>query len=180
MQKINAVLRRSSPTNAKPSSNCPSDGTHRSKVSKVTERVFARMQSIYGHLWSGQFKSSELLECAKREWTLSLEGINPKEIGRAIELMKVESRMPPTLPAFLELCARSNTIAAHKPFTALPRPTSNRDVARAALDQLRKIVNLPPNANVPGNASNVTHPSTPPSSKPCGKPSAASSCNTSR
>jgi hypothetical protein len=172
---IGAVLRKSSQMNARPSTDMSG-----SMVSKVTERVFVRMQSIYGHLWSSQFKSVEILECAKREWDLSLRDLNVRQIGKAIELAKVECRMPPSLPSFLELANRANLKGPHKPFATLPKPNSNPDVARAALDQLRKIVKLPPNANVPGNASNAKHPSTPPSSKPCGKPLAASSCNTSR
>jgi len=172
---IGAVLRKSSQMNARPSTDMSG-----SMVSKVTERVFVRMQSIYGHLWSSQFKSVEILECAKREWDLSLRDLNVRQIGKAIELAKVECRMPPSLPSFLELANRANLKGPHKPFATLPKPKSNPDVARAALDQLRKIVKLPPNANVPGNASNAKHPSTPPSSKPCGKPLAASSCNTSR
>jgi len=173
--QIGAVLHKSSQTNARPSTDMSG-----SMVSKVTERVLVRMQSIYGHLWSSQFKSVELLECAKREWDLSLKNLNTRDIGKGIELSKIECRMPPSLPTFLELCNRSNRTGAHKTFPPLPKPQSNPEVARAALAQLRKMCNLPPKESAPGNASSVTHPSMPPSSKPCGKPSAASSYNTSR
>lgn len=108
------------------------------------ERIFDRMQGMYGSLWVDRWRTGETIQRAGRQfdvgllnakatWAKELGGFaNPGErIGRALEACRHRS-LPPTLPEFLDLC-RQHVAEQAK---ALPPPTPDaeqraRNVERA-------------------------------------------------
>lgn len=76
-------------------------------------KLFVRMGAAYGHLWSSQFKTSKMLEIAKREWLKSLVGYSFERIDQAFEKCKTEFMTPPSLGQFLT-CFQ--VVPYHQPF----------------------------------------------------------------
>lgn len=116
--------------------------SHRSEPQQLdatlTNQLFVRMQSIYGHLWSSRFANAQMLAAAKAEWATALYGCHVNDINRAIEACKREYDKPPTLPEFLKLCRPEAMAPYHRPGPpALPAPR-NREVGLAALAELKK------------------------------------------
>jgi len=71
---------------------------------KIIERLFVRMQSIYGEQWSSRYRSDNMLNAAKIEWAYDLINYSATDIGKAIKKMKREYvEWPPSLPQFCEL-----------------------------------------------------------------------------
>ena len=70
----------------------------------LTSMLFIRMSSIYGHLWSSQFRSDDMLELAKRDWCLYLRQYSKEEVNSAINICVKNYTKSPTLPEFL-ICA---------------------------------------------------------------------------
>lgn len=94
------------------------------------ERIFDRMQGLYGSLWLDLWRSGEMMEqggrqfdrgllLAKATWGQELAGFasQPERIHRALEACR-HRRMPPTLPEFLDLCRQQHGNAPR----ALPSP----------------------------------------------------------
>ena len=72
------------------------------------------MGAAYGHLWSSQFKTTRMLEIAKREWLKSIVGYNFEQIDRAFEKCKTHFMTPPSLSQFLTCFSHDR---CHKLFT---------------------------------------------------------------
>lgn len=103
------------------------------------ERIFARMQGLYGSLWLDRWRSGELEEragqrfdrgllLAKATWADELGGFvqAPERIARALEACR-HRPLPPTLPEFLELCRQSGADAPKR----LPAPDVSPEVVSA-------------------------------------------------
>lgn len=117
------------------------------------ERIFDRMQGLYGSLWLDRWRSGEMVEqggmrfdrgllLAKATWAEELAGFadQAERIGRALEACR-HRNLPPTLPEFLDFCRQAH-IDAPK---ALPAPEIPVDVRRARAAELeaasKKIAN---------------------------------------
>jgi len=109
------------------------------------DRIFDRMQGMYGSLWVDRWRSGETVERAGRSfdrgllnakatWAQGLGGFSgqPERIHRALESCRSKS-LPPTLPEFIELC-RHQVAEQH---VTLPPPIPDagkrtENIARAA------------------------------------------------
>lgn len=103
------------------------------------DRIFDRMQGMYGSLWVDRWRSGETVErngasfdrgllLAKETWAEYLSGFRdqPERLSKALEACK-SMRMPPTLPEFLALCRQQATDVP----AALPAPQMTRDEREA-------------------------------------------------
>ena len=94
------------------------------------ERIFDRMQGMYGSLWVDRWRTGEAVErggrtfdrgllLAKATWGEELAGFadQPQRLSKAIDACR-SLRLPPTLPEFLALCRQQ--VAEAPP--ALPTP----------------------------------------------------------
>lgn len=110
------------------------------------ERIFDRMQGLYGSLWLDRWRSGETIEqngvrfdrgllLAKATWGEELAGFadQPERISRALEGCR-HCRFPPTLPEFLDLCRQQHS----EPLKALPAPEIPADVRRARSAELNQ------------------------------------------
>lgn len=83
------------------------------------EKIFDRMQGMYGSMWLDRWRTGELIEVsgrsvdrgllnAKKTWAEELGGFADKAdcIGKALDACK-SNKFPPTLPEFLALCRES-------------------------------------------------------------------------
>ncbi|HWT35553.1 MAG TPA: hypothetical protein VN289_04690 [Paraburkholderia sp.] len=66
------------------------------------ERLFARMESIYGSRFHDMWRDCEIAE-VKATWREGLAGITDEGLKRGVAALFHE-KSPPTLPRFLELC----------------------------------------------------------------------------
>lgn len=84
------------------------------------ERIFDRMQGMYGSLWLDRWRSGEMIEqggqrfdrgllVAKATWADELAGFadQPERLAKALEACR-HRNLPPTLPEFLELCRQQH------------------------------------------------------------------------
>mgnify|MGYP001770149228 CR=1 FL=1 len=105
---------------------------------KFIDRLFVMLHVTYGHLFSSQFPSDDLLRTAKAQWALQLHPWSEANIERALYRAKrVYRERPPTLPQFVDLL---RTDRAHEEYQALPRPPCDKDKARAQIDAMRGIL----------------------------------------
>lgn len=94
------------------------------------ERIFDRMQGLYGSLWLDRWRSGEVLEqggqrfdrgllLAKATWADELSGFadQPARIAQALDACR-SLKFPPTVPEFLALCRETYPDRV----TALPAP----------------------------------------------------------
>lgn len=102
---------------------------------KLIDRLFDRLQGLYGSLWLDRWRTGETMELpggvkadkgmllAKAQWAVELSGFADKDgqhrIGRAIEACR-HRRLPPTLPEFLDLCRQAP--GAMPPLLKAPHP----------------------------------------------------------
>lgn len=100
------------------------------------ERIFSRMQGLYGSLWLDRWRSGERIEragqafdagllLAKDTWAQELGGFveMPDRISRALEACR-HRNLPPTLPEFLDLCRQQHADAPKA--LAAPRATAEQ------------------------------------------------------
>lgn len=112
------------------------------------ERIFDRMQGLYGSLWLDRWRSGELLEqggqrfdrgllLAKATWGEELAGFvdQPERISRALEACR-HRNLPPTLPEFLDLCRQQH--AEQMKALAAPR-MSQQEVAPRIAELAKKV-----------------------------------------
>lgn len=109
------------------------------------ERIFDRMQGLYGSLWVDRWRSGETVERggrqfdrgllnAKATWAQELGGFADQSdrIAKALEACRHRS-LPPTLPEFLDLCRQ--TVAEQAKALPPPVPDAQRrmeNIERAA------------------------------------------------
>lgn len=98
-------------------------------------RLFAKLALIYGHRWTSQWPDDAIREAAMREWTAGLDGISPHAVKAFLD--RRGSEWPPSLAEIRAAC-KTNTLAAHQPFKALPRPKPDPDTVAARIANLRQ------------------------------------------
>lgn len=109
------------------------------------DRIFDRMQGMYGSLWVDRWRSGEIVEQGGREfdrglmlakvtWAEELAGFadQPERLSQALAACR-SLRLPPTLPEFLALCRQQ--IPDAKP--SLPAPALTEAERRARSAQIR-------------------------------------------
>lgn len=98
---------------------------------KLIDRLFVRMNSNYGNLWSSRYRSANMLEAAKKEWLFDLRQFKQDCIARALILCKsVHTSSPPTLPEFSLLCSTVRKSELAKLTAIKPQPWKpNRKLA---------------------------------------------------
>ena len=120
------------------------------------ERIFSRLQGMYGSLWLDRWRDGTTVEhggrqfdggllTAKSAWSMALSGFRnqPKCIAAAINACHAKP-LPPTLPEFLELC-REDARRRAGAGAALPyKPTAEeseaaRKAAQMATGAIRKM-----------------------------------------
>ena len=94
----------------------PSSKSTTKPIKKVVE-VFSKLQVRYGHKWTSNFSTPELVRLAVSEWADGLSGFTAEEIGRGLEVWQED--WPPSLPEFKRACGR-NKPQAHKEFAVSP------------------------------------------------------------
>lgn len=100
------------------------------------ERIFDRMQGLYGSLWVDRWRSGELIArdsqsfdrgllLAKETWAQELGGFveMPERISRALDACR-HRNLPPTLPEFLDACRQQHADAPKA--LAAPRATAEQ------------------------------------------------------
>ena len=75
---------------------------------RVIDRIFVRMTSNYGHLWSSRFPSTDMLNAAKAEWSLALDEFSLDEIKQGIEQCFELYGKPPSMTEFVRCCRPAN------------------------------------------------------------------------
>ena len=110
--------------------------THSNIDTTLAQRLFVRLNSIYGHQWSRRFETPELLEAALREWGKKLNQIDVSLIGEAIEICPgVHKQFPPSLGQFMDLVKSCRPVEITK---ALPKPKTDPKKVERYLEQLRE------------------------------------------
>lgn len=68
--------------------------------------IFARMKSIYGHLWSSNFKDETQLRIAQSEWLAAIRraSLTRENVSRALDWMTTHQPDMPNLPGFIDIC----------------------------------------------------------------------------
>ena len=113
--------------------------TSAEKHSKRIDRLFLRFAAMYGHVWKSLYKSDEFLAFTKQEWRDALTRFDDDVIAKALTHSQCHWAYPPTLPQFIECCkAHSNNVFVMHPHT----PSRNFEVAHAALNKIRTILNM--------------------------------------
>lgn len=110
--------------------------TRRPLPDSWVERIFDRMQGLYGSLWVDRWRSGEMIERAGRQfdkgtmvakatWAQELAGFadSPDRIAKALEVCR-NRNLPPTLPEFIAMCREQ-----YEELQRLPAPTMTREEA---------------------------------------------------
>lgn len=84
---------------------------------KWIEKLFSRLQSMYGNSFSSMWANADLNE-VKRIWAERLGGFNSRNIADALNSLD-EKPYPPNLPEFVSLCRQALRVS--KP--DVPPPT---------------------------------------------------------
>ncbi|MCX7125448.1 MAG: hypothetical protein NTU49_06835, partial [Gammaproteobacteria bacterium] len=95
--KMHSNQNKTTATTAQSSTSAHIDNTR-------INRLFTRMNAIYGHIWQSQFKPAEFLTVAKQEWEETLREFQDDTINQAVNTCKKRHEMPPTLPMLYQLC----------------------------------------------------------------------------
>lgn len=117
------------------------------KQTKLIDRVFVRLNSIYGPLWSSHYATEALLAAAKAEWRLTLGARTLGQIKLAFTAcLTAHPDYPPTLGQFDALCRQRSgpwlgaSMPAHYHRPALPGPQT---LTRAeAMQRMRATLGL--------------------------------------
>lgn len=70
---------------------------------ELINMIFARFHHIYTHRFESAYRDETMLNQAKREWALSLQGIAANQMEHALEACKLKHAWPPTIAEFLAL-----------------------------------------------------------------------------
>ena len=73
-------------------------------IEKRIERLFLRLSAIYGYIWWNMYRSEELLEITKREWSTALKRFDNHIMKEALLFYRTKKGYPPTLPEFMDCC----------------------------------------------------------------------------
>ena len=105
---------------------------------KRIQKLFARMNAVYGGTWSGRYTTSTMLNLAIDEWTTELEPYSDGEIEEAYKLCKQRHTTAPTLPQFAELV---KVVHQRKRTSGIPElKPCDPAVAKRHIDEIRSIL----------------------------------------
>lgn len=110
------------------------------QASARIDRLFVKFAAIYGHIWQSQFKQADFLAIAKKEWSETLADIADDNMDLALKACKKRHEMPPTLPAFYQLCrSYQPKIKVAEVVNQVCKPADEKNV-ETHLKKLRDIV----------------------------------------
>ena len=100
---------------------------------KLIERLFSRLQSMYGQQFLAMWERTDLAE-VKDLWADKLGFYTPLQIGAALDLT-IENKFPPNLPEFVAICAQAAK--------ARPRPQQNElEITPLSRDEAEKFMQV--------------------------------------
>lgn len=81
--------------------------------------VFTRMKSIYGHLWSSNFREESQLRLAQAEWIAAFRraSLSQGDVSKALDWLVTNKTDMPNLPAFMEVAR----MMKHQRIQSMPR-----------------------------------------------------------
>lgn len=103
------------------------------------KRLFARFSVVYGHIWQSQFKQENQIELADKEWSETLKEITDENIELAFSQCKKRFEMPPTLPAFYQLCRQYQPIRPVNYFLKNEIEKVNDETVKKCLEEMKNI-----------------------------------------
>ena len=111
--------------------------------------IFKKFSQMYGHIWSSQAATADATEDKMRTWAKVLAGVQPAEIGKALERLP---DMPPSAPQFRAICKQdAPACTAHKKFPkALPKPLASKESSLAALSVIKHNLRVNPSPSLDG------------------------------
>ena len=121
-------------------------------MSKVSERLWQRMEELYGSAWSRKFGAEP-----NDSWIQMLESVKSEAIGAAIKECIKHNPHPPSLPEFGNYLRAFNKVYAEREqMEALPAPKVMTDKeVKMARDTIKKVA---PKKPTPGNRRSVLLP----------------------
>ena len=106
------------------------------------ERIFLRLQGVYGSQFTGKYLTGELIngrdagyENAMHVWGEELRGFSDDGEAIAYALKNLDSKFPPNVKEFVEICRRAP--APKRP--ALPAPAPNPEKAASFASDAKKV-----------------------------------------
>jgi len=84
---------------------------------KVIAKLHARLQARYGHRWTSQYPTTDVIRLATAEWADYLAGMSQAQLDTGMRTW--DGEWPPTLPEFRRACLGISEM-----------PTCNADWAR--------------------------------------------------
>jgi len=84
---------------------------------KFIDRLFGKLQAMYGDRWSYQFHSQSVMEVTRQQWREALVRwrVTGQQVARALDLCVMTHTRPPTLPEFIQLAVEM-MIPAHRKY----------------------------------------------------------------
>lgn len=70
--------------------------------------MFLKMEAIYRQKWLDLFPSDEAMEESMIEWGHGLKGMTLGQISKAIEVVRVENKWPPSIAEFRQAGVRKD------------------------------------------------------------------------
>lgn len=106
------------------------------------ERIFLRLQGVYGSQFTSKYMTGELVngrdvgfENAMHVWGEELRGFSDDGDSIAYALKNLDSKFPPNVREFIEICRRAPKAA----LAALPAPAPNPEKAASFASSAKKI-----------------------------------------
>jgi len=87
---------------------------------KVIAKLHARLQARYGHRWTSQYPTTDVIRLATAEWADYLAGMSQAQLDTGMRTW--DGEWPPTLPEFRRACLGISEM-----------PTCNEDWAKVGL-----------------------------------------------
>ncbi|MBB5469355.1 hypothetical protein HDG32_005502 [Paraburkholderia sp. CI2] len=103
------------------------------------ERLFARMESIYGSRFHDMWRGGEIVEI-KATWREGLANVTDEGLKRGVAALFHEQH-PPTLPRFIDLCRPQPAMYTPNVAALTDDRRSSPEVAREQLAKIRETAN---------------------------------------
>jgi len=111
---------------------------------RAMDRMYSRLQAMYGHRWSSMFPDAQCVEDWHEAWTAGLADLSLAQIGDGIAgLLKAHPAFAPTLAEFRE-CAKPRVEAAHQRYLPPPKVAAN---VSAHMDRVKAMLGAKPPAH---------------------------------
>jgi len=99
--------------------------------------IHNKMQARYGHKWTSQHPTPDLIRISLEQWGEVLGNLTLDEVAHGLEAWR--GAWPPSAPEFREIC-RPKSTAAHKRYKNLPRPSQTPETVYRAIEEMRRKV----------------------------------------